>query len=438
MIFFFFIFLFLNLISSYFSVVFIPIILLIFIFFYSNFYFLSSLCFDLVISDEFFLFLNLISSFIFIFALCSSRFFIFNIKNLQLFIIIYIFIIVIVFLTFSSSNFFFVYVRYESRLLPIIFIIIKWGSYPERSVRSLILLGYTVVFRLPFLFFLFYFFNTFHSFYLLFPSQNLLYHSFFLFLSFFVFAVKLPLYGLHFWLPIAHVEAPTFGSIILAGILLKLGGLGLIRLSYLFSFFPLRFSFLSFFFFSLVYVGIVCSFQSDLKRLIAYSSVVHIITIPFLLLAYSILSFKSILIVIVFHGFRSSVLFILVGLLYEFMLTRQVILLRGLLLINPLLCLIIILSFFFTLPAPPFLSFFTEVLFIISSFPLDFSIVIPFLFLSFFSLVYNLNWLVRVVFSYNININYSFSSSNLLFIDFRSIIILIFFSFRFAINIFLF
>lgn len=77
------------------------------------------------------------------------------------------------------------------------------------------------------------------------------------------FAVKLPIYGLHFWLPIAHVEAPTFGSIILAGVLLKLGGVGLLRSIALLDLAGLSKLTLAYFIVFLVYVTIVCLFQSD-------------------------------------------------------------------------------------------------------------------------------------------------------------------------------
>jgi len=216
---------------------------------------------------------------------------------------------------------------------------------------------------------------------------------------FVAFAVKLPIYGLHFWLPIAHVEAPTFGSIVLAGILLKLGGVGLIRCSPLLDFFFLGSLLLAYLMVSMLYVTIVCIFQSDLKRLIAYSSVSHMISIPLLLLANNALSVKSAILVILFHGLRSPVLFMLVGILYSLFGSRQLVLLRGLMLTSPALSFFLILSFFFTLSAPPFPSFISEVYFFVSSFVLSSYLLYVFILFSFMSLIYNLNWLTAIVFS---------------------------------------
>jgi NADH-quinone oxidoreductase subunit M len=215
---------------------------------------------------------------------------------------------------------------------------------------------------------------------------------------FFGFAVKLPIYGLHYWLPIAHVEAPTFGSMILAGILLKLGGAGLLRLRVFIDISFLREVLLSYFLFSIIVRALVCCFQSDFKRLVAYSSVFHIITVPLLLVVGSQLREKAIVCVLVFHGLRSPILFMLVGVLYSMYSSRQLVLARGVLLASPFLAFILVASFFFTLSAPPYPSFYSEVIFLVRCYRLTPLTLVFFLPLVFLSLLYNLNWLVSLVF----------------------------------------
>lgn len=172
-------------------------------------------------------------------------------------------------------------------------------------------------------------------------------------------------------MPIAHVEAPTFGSVILARVLLKLGGVGLVRVWTLINILELKCIILSYFIVFILFSSLVCCYQSDLKRLIAYSSVAHIIVIPFLILSNNSLALHALVLVILLHGLRSTLIFIIVGVLYNMFSSRQLILIRGLLLVSPLFSFIIILIFLFTLSAPPFPSYIAEVFFIYSSYMLS-------------------------------------------------------------------
>jgi len=154
---------------------------------------------------------------------------------------------------------------------------------------------------------------------------------------------------------------------ILAGILLKLGGVGLVRFSCLMNLSEIKQYLVGYLFLFLVYVTLVCCFQSDFKRLVAYSSVSHIMSIPVMLLSSSFIGYKGLISIIFLHGLSSPLLFMLVGVLYSTFLTRQHILMRGVICFSPLVAFIMVLSFFFTLSAPPFPSFLAEVIFSVSS-----------------------------------------------------------------------
>ena len=331
---------------------------------------------------------------------------------------------------FTTSHLFYLYFYYEASLIPILYIIIKWGSYPERSLRAIIMLTYTLFFGAPVIVLIIYFNSHTGSWY--YPVMSLdssLVVRLFIFLC---FSVKLPIYGLHFWLPMAHVEAPTYGSVILARILLKLGGVGLMRLEELMNIPSIKSFIISYFIVFIIFSRVVCCYQSDFKRLIAYSSVAHIIVIPFLIFSNTLLSFQSLLLVMFLHGLRSTLIFMSVGLLYTIFATRQLVLIRGLLLLSPLLRAVLVFVFLFTLSAPPFPSYVAEVLFIFSSYILSRDLLYVVLLFAFLGLVYNLNWLVRIVFSTvgtsvysSMCLTYSFfMSSIMIFIELAPIVLL--------------
>ena len=313
------------------------------------------------------------------------------------------------FLVFSSSSGLLLYVSYEVSLLPIIYIILKWGSYPERSLRSLMLLVYTRIFSFPLILGLFYMYTAVSSFCLVLVYPFYTFSLLFSLVIFFSFCVKLPVYGLHYWLPMAHVEAPTFGSMILAGILLKLGGIGLVRFFFFLDLASYKLFFLSYFLFFLLFSSLICCFQSDFKRLVAYSSVAHMIAVPIVLISSSFMSLKFSVFLMLFHGLSSPVLFCLVGLTYLARSSRQLVLLRGLTLVSPLLSIIFIFSFLFTLSAPPYVSFFSEVFFFMLTVFITPHSIFFLLFFCLFCLVYNLNWLSNIIFRSVSSLNYHYS-----------------------------
>ena len=143
----------------------------------------------------------------------------------------------------------------------------------------------------------------------------------FLWLAFFLsFAFKLPLFPFHIWLPEAHVEAPTSGSILLAGILLKMGVYGIIRfLIPLFPYASIYFTplIIMFALLGIIYTSLTAIRQVDLKRIIAYTSVAHMNLVVLSIFTFSTMGFIGGLFQSISHGFVSSALFMLIGVIYE-------------------------------------------------------------------------------------------------------------------------
>jgi len=149
-----------------------------------------------------------------------------------------------------------------------------------------------------------------------------------LFLAFFAsFAVKMPMWPVHTWLPDAHVQAPTAGSVILAGILLKMGGYGFLRFSL--PMFPVASVELAWLIYSLsviaiIYTSLVALMQQDMKKLIAYSSVAHMGFVTLGIFAFNTQGIEGSIMVMLAHGFVASALFLCVGVIYDRLHTREI------------------------------------------------------------------------------------------------------------------
>lgn len=194
----------------------------------------------------------------------------------------------------------------------------------------------------------------------------------------------------------AHVEAPTYGSMILAGLLLKIGGCGLMRLATFTGLSFMNSLWLSFLALSLVLSSIICCVQSDFKRLVAYSSVSHIIVVVLAILIGSYLGLDSFIIVMLMHGLSSPILFLLVGISYKLFSSRMLSVYRGLLISYPFLAVFFSFCFVLSVPVPPSMAFLAEVQFATSLVSYSYTLSTLVGLFIFMGVLYNLFWLISL------------------------------------------
>ena len=231
--------------------------------------------------------------------------------------------------TFAAQDLFLFYIFFEAGLIPMFLIIGIWGG-ANRIYASYKFFLYTLLGSLLMFVAMLYMSitaNTTSIPVLLnydFPAQV----QTWLWLAFFAsFAVKIPMWPVHTWLPDAHVQAPTAGSVILAGVLLKLGGYGFLRFSL--PMFPEASAQLVWLVFGLsavavIYTSLVALVQSDMKKLIAYSSVAHMAIVTIGLFAFNAQGIEGAMMVMLGHGLVSGALFLCVGVIYDRLHTREI------------------------------------------------------------------------------------------------------------------
>nr|AJQ17907.1 NADH dehydrogenase subunit 4 [Barbus cf. pleurogramma CTOL00033]BAV70895.1 NADH dehydrogenase subunit 4 [Barbus sp. CToL 033] len=247
-------------------------------------------------------------------------------------------------MAFGATEIIMFYIMFEATLIPTLIIITRWGNQTERLNAGTYFLFYTLAGSLPLLVALLLLQHSTGT-----LSMLVLQYTQPLQLSswghmiwwtgcLIAFLVKMPLYGVHLWLPKAHVEAPVAGSMVLAAVLLKLGGYGMMRMMVMLD--PLSkelaYPFIILALWGIIMTGSICLRQTDLKSLIAYSSVSHMGLVAGGILIQTPWGFSGAIILMIAHGLVSSALFCLANTAYERTHSRTMVLARGLQMIFPL------------------------------------------------------------------------------------------------------
>nr|AFN07073.1 NADH dehydrogenase subunit 4 [Bangana lippus] len=247
-------------------------------------------------------------------------------------------------MAFGATELIMFYIMFEATLIPTLIIITRWGNQTERLNAGTYFLFYTLAGSLPLLITLLLLQQSTGtlSMLVLQYSQPLQLsswsHAIWWVSCLIAFLIKLPLYGIHLWLPKAHVEAPVAGSMVLAAVLLKLGGYGMMRMMVVLD--PLSkelaYPFIILALWGIIMTGSICLRQTDLKSLIAYSSVSHMGLVAGGILIQTPWGFSGAITLMVAHGLASSALFCLANTTYERTHSRTMILARGMQVFFPL------------------------------------------------------------------------------------------------------
>lgn len=253
-----------------------------------------------------------------------------NTKKINFFMLVLTALILILTAFFLVDNFLIMYIFFEISIIPTFFLIMGWGTQPERLLARWYFIIYTIVGSLPIIATLVIIENvkfslSIRQYYMLISKYPYLY-----LVQFIPFCVKIPIWGTHLWLPKAHVEAPVRGSIILAGLLLKTGGYGMIKYSIAFAPNLLVINALySINLWSLLVVSLICLTLVDIKLIIAYTSIAHIALITMALLTIRDIGLLGAKLMIISHGLISPLLFALAYVNYKRASSRNLLIHKG-------------------------------------------------------------------------------------------------------------
>nr|QKG02581.1 NADH dehydrogenase subunit 4 [Lepturacanthus savala] len=295
-----------------------------------------------------------------------QRMYISLLTSLQIFLI----------MAFSATEIIMFYIMFEATLIPTLILITRWGNQTERLNAGAYFLFYTLAASLPLLVALMVLQNSTGTLSILImqyapPMEMSSYSAKIWWVACLAaFLVKMPLYGVHLWLPKAHVEAPIAGSMVLAAVLLKLGGYGMIRMMIMLE--PatkeLSYPFIIFALWGVIMTSSICLRQTDLKALIAYSSVSHMGLVAAAILTQTPWGLSGAVILMIAHGLTSSALFCLANTNYERTHTRTMLVARGMQILLPLMTAWWLIASVANLALPPLPNLIGELMILISLF----------------------------------------------------------------------
>jgi proton-translocating NADH-quinone oxidoreductase chain M len=338
--------------------------------------------------------------------------------NYRIQLIYFLLIELFIIITFTSLDLFLFFIFFESTLIPMFLLVGTWGSQLRKIKAAYLFFLFTFIGSLFILFNLFYLFSQYGTlnYYNLLNSQISFHSQIIIWCCFFLpFSIKTPLFPFHIWLPETHVEAPTSGSMLLAGLLLKLGTYGFLR--FLVPLCPDANLYFQPFSFTLLCVGLIFTslitiIQTDLKRIIAYSSITHMTFTVLGILTFNFQTLQGSMVLMLAHGLTSISLFYLVGILYKRTHTRLLIYYGGVAQLMPVYSIFIFIFCLANFGMPLTFNFIGE--FLIFCGLIQNNLFLALLVSSglFCSLIYSMYFINRLLFG-NLKLNYIKSYSDL-------------------------